>query len=81
MTLGTAYFIVVATVSISVHVELSRCLKTDFLLYLVISGFISTAFILAIIVSFMYLTKNYSSLFLDKTESFRDYKTFEEDLT
>ena len=80
MTLATAYFIVVDTVTLSVHVELSRCVDRKLLPYMIISGVISTFFVLALIISFMYLTKNYSALFLDKTDSFKDQRTFVEDL-
>lgn len=80
MTLATAYFIIADTVTISVHLELSRCLESYLIKYLIMTGVFSTLFILGLIVSFMYLTKNYSTLFLKNSESFRVYKTFDEDL-
>lgn len=80
MTLATAYFIFVDTITVSIHVELSRCVEKKLLPYILVSGLVSSCFLLALVVSFMYLTKNYSTLFLDKSESFKDQRTFDEDL-
>lgn len=79
MTLATAYFILVDTITVASHLEVSRCVDKSLVPYVAITGIISTLFLLALIVSLMYLTKNHAALFRDSKETLTR-RTFQEDL-
>jgi hypothetical protein len=78
MALAIVYFILTEIVTVSVHVELTRCIDKSLLVYAVISGLFTSLFVFSLIIFFMYIVKHYGSLFLSKSSSISDYRAIEE---
>ena len=79
MTLAIAYFIGTEIMTVSMHIELSRCIQKSLLVYAALSGIVSSFFVLGLIVFFMYIIKHYGSLFLKPSPgSLSDYRAIED---